>query len=325
MSEVAEAGSHDAMHDFLAEVGHSGERRTRIVILVTVAMMVAEIVGGILSGSMALLADGWHMGSHASALGIALYAYAFARKHSTNPRFTFGTWKVWILGGFTSAVVLAMVALLVAWEAAGRIVTPHAIHVDEAILVAAIGLVVNLACALLLKEEHAPAPATTPLLDPACAPKVHDHNRRAAYVHVLADALTSVLAIIALLGARQFGWNWLDPVVGIVGALMIARWSIGLLRETSTILLDADVHADVREKVVKALLDAGVARVADVHVWRVGPAALAVIASVEVREPAAPATLADVVCACTGARHVTIEVAVAAAPVASTAKSSAAS
>jgi cation diffusion facilitator family transporter len=164
-----------------------------------------------------------------------------------------------------------------------------------------------------------------PLLDPACTPKVHDHNRRAAYVHVLADALTSVLAIIALLGARQFKWNWLDPIVGILGALLIARWSIGLLRETSTILLDADVHADVREKVVQSLLRAGAARVADVHVWRVGPAALAVIASVEVREHAGPAALAEVVRACVGARHVTIEVAVTVGAVETAAKSGVAS
>jgi cation diffusion facilitator family transporter len=318
MSEVAEAGPHDAMHDFLAEVGQSGERRTRIVIIVTVVMMVAEIVGGILSGSMSLLADGWHMGSHASALGIALFAYAFARKHSGNPRFCFGTWKVWILGGFTSAVVLAMVALLVGWEAAQRIVKPQPIHCDEAILVAAIGLVVNLVCALLLKEGDAPpsaAAATAAPVDAATAARpIHDHNRRAAYVHVLADALTSVLAIIALLGAREFQWTFLDPLVGIVGALVIARWSIGLLRETSIILLDADVHADVRDKVVASLLAAGVARVADVHVWRVGPAALAVIASVSVREPESPAALAEVVRSSVGARHVTIEVAVAPEP-----------
>jgi cation diffusion facilitator family transporter len=310
MSEVAEAGTHDAMHDFLAEVGHSGERRTRIVILVTLVMMVAEIVGGILSGSMALLADGWHMGSHASALGIALFAYAFARKHSGNPRFCFGTWKVWILGGFTSAVVLAMVALLVGWEATQRIVSPQPVHYDNAILVAVIGLVVNLVCALLLKEGDEPSSAPAEVVASTPAKPIHDHNRRAAYVHVLADAVTSVMAIVALLGGRQFDWRWLDPAVGIVGAIIIARWSIGLLRETSTILLDADVHAEVREKVVNALLAAGVARVADVHVWRVGPAALAVIASVDVREHAAPAALAEVVRSSVGARHVTIEVAV---------------
>ena len=314
MSEVAEAGPHDAMHDFLTEVGHSGERRTRIVILVTVVMMVAEIVGGILSGSMALLADGWHMGSHASALGIALFAYAFARKHSGDPRFCFGTWKVWILGGFTSAVVLAMVALLIGWEASQRLIKPEPIHFDEAILVAVIGLVVNLVCAALLKEGKEPSAALAPVVAATAAKPIHDHNRRAAYVHVLADALTSVMAIIALTGARQWNLTWLDPLVGIVGALIIARWSVGLLRETSTILLDADVHADVREKVVASLLAAGVARVADVHVWRVGPAALAVIASVSVHEHASPAALAEVVRSSVGARHVTIEVAIAPEP-----------
>jgi len=321
MSELAANGSqpsasHDAgdrhvheavnaaTHDFLSEAGHGGERRTRVVIVVTVLMMVVEIVAGFWSGSMALQADGWHMGSHASALGIALFAYAFARKHAGNPRFTFGTWKVWILGGYTSAVVLGVVALLVAWEAATRLVTPEPIRCGEAIVVAVIGLAVNFFCALLLRET--PVEANLPE-GAACA--VHDHNRRAAYMHVVADAFTSVLAIAALLGVQQFGWYWLDPAVGIVGALVIARWSIGLLRDTSRILVDADVHADVRERVVTALGAAGVARVVDVHVWRVGPAALAVIASVECQRPFAPASLAQAVRTAVGARHVTIEVA----------------
>ncbi|HET6163022.1 MAG TPA: CDF family Co(II)/Ni(II) efflux transporter DmeF [Planctomycetota bacterium] len=295
-----------ATHDFLAEAGHGGERRTRVVIVVTLLMMVAEIAGGFWSGSMALLADGWHMGSHASALGIALFAYSFARKHAGNPRFAFGTWKVWILGGYTSAVVLGVVALLVGWEAATRIVTPEPIQCGEAIAIAAAGLVVNFVCAMLLRDDPGDAQLRDLPEGAACA--VHDHNRRAAYLHVLADAFTSVLAIVALLGVWKFGWKWLDPVVGIVGALFIARWSIGLLRDTSRILVDADVHADVRERVVAALHAAGVARVVDVHVWRVGPAALAVIASVDVEQPASAASLAQVVRTAVGARHVTIEV-----------------
>jgi cation diffusion facilitator family transporter len=317
MSETSRDGAHDATHDFLAGVGHSGERRTRIVVLVTLAMMVIEVVAGVLSGSMALLADGWHMGSHASALGIALYAYAFARKHTRNPNFAFGTWKVWILGGYTSAVVLALIALLVGWEAGKRLLTPHTIHSGEAIAVAVIGLLVNLVCALVLKEDApdeqgAPAASAPASANGAAARgAVHDHNRRAAYLHVVADALTSVLAIVALLGARYLGWNWLDCLAGLVGAVVIAKWSVGLLRETSRILVDADVHSDVRERVVSALRAAGVARVADVHVWRVGPASLAVIASVETREPSRPSSLADAVRAAVGARHVTIEVAAA--------------
>jgi len=295
-----------ATHDFLAEVGHGGERRTRVVIVVTLAMMVAEIAVGFWSGSMALLADGWHMGSHASALGIALFAYSFARKHAGNPRFAFGTWKVWILGGFASAVVLGVVAVLVAWEAATRIVTPEPIKSNKAIAVTTAGLIVNFVCALLLRDDPGDAQLRDLPEGAACA--VHDHNRRAAYLHVLADAFTSVLAIVALVGVWKLGWNWLDPVVGIVGALFIARWSIGLLRDTSRILVVADVHADVRERVVAALCDAGAACVFDVYVWRVGPAALAVIAAVDVERPIFFAFLVQVVRIAVGARYVIIEV-----------------
>ena len=251
-------------------------------------MMIVEIVVGFWSGSMALQADGWHMGSYASALGTP-FAYAFAqarRQSALHVRDVEGLdpGRVHERGGARRRRAAGRV------EASTRLVTPEPSRCGEAIVVAVVGLAVNFFCALLLREK--PVEANLPE-GAACA--VHDHNRRAAYLHVVADAFTSVLAIAALVCVQQFGWYWLDPAVGIVGALVIARWSIGLLRDTSRILVDADVHADVRERVVAALGAAGVARVVDVHVWRVGPEALAVIASVECLRPAGPASLAQVV------------------------------
>ena len=209
------------------------ERSTRRVMLLTIAMMIVEIAGGMIYGSMALLADGWHMGTHAVALGISAAAYRFARRHADSPHFSFGTGKVGDLGGFASAVVLAVVALLMAVESVERLLSPRPIQFNEAIAVAVAGLAVNVVSALLLRDHEAD--------DHDRGHHHHDHNLKAAYLHVLADALTSLLAIVALLAGKGFGWVWMDPLMGVVGAAIITRWSWGLLRDTGRVLLDRDV------------------------------------------------------------------------------------
>lgn len=287
-------------HAFGADGPRDGERRTRWVVGVTLAMMVAEITAGTLSGSMALLADGWHMGTHAAALGVTLFAYVYARRHARDPRYSFGTGKVGALGGFASAVGLAVVALLVLVESAGRLASPVTIRFDEAIAVAFVGLAVNLGCAWLLRDQdhghghtqHGAADGDQDDHDHDHnhghdhdhhddGARHHDHNLRSAYLHVLADALTSVCAIVALFGGRVLGWTWLDPMMGIVGSLVIARWSFGLLRDTSAVLLDAEIStgrlAAIRSAVETVDPDG---RVADLHVWRVGRRHLAAIVSV---------------------------------------------
>lgn len=273
-------------HLFLGR-GHSrNERRVWLVIALTGLMMVGEIVAGTLYGSMALLADGWHMATHAGALLIAALAYLYARRHAHDPRFSFGTGKLGDLAGFASAVVLALVAVLIGWESVGRLAAPVPVRFEEAILVAVLGLAVNLACAWLLREDRHHH-------DDRHRHR-HDHpgrdnNLRAAYVHVLADALTSILAIAALLLGRNFGWVWADPLIGIVGALVIARWSWGLIRESGGVLLDAAPHArELRHDIHEALEGQG-DRIADLHVWQVGPghyAAIVALVSPHPREPA---------------------------------------
>ncbi|KPK26428.1 MAG: cation transporter, partial [Desulfobacterales bacterium SG8_35_2] len=210
-----------------------GERRTWLVIIITVTMMIIEIGAGYLFGSMALLADGWHMGTHAAALSITIFAYSYARRHADNPQYTFSTGKVGVLGGFASAVVLVVIALLMAGESVKRLYSPVSIQFNEAIGVAVAGLAVNLVCAYLLhlKHDH----------DHHHGSHHHDHNLRAAYLHVLADALTSLLAIFALLTGKHFGWVRMDPVMGLVGAVVITRWSYSLLSDTSKVLLDSEV------------------------------------------------------------------------------------
>lgn len=266
-------------HDFLPEQHHRNERQTRLVIALTAVMMVVEISAGSVFNSMALLADGWHMGSHASALGITAFAYWFARRHRDDARYSFGTWKVGVLGGFSSAVVLAVIALLVAWESLGRFFEPLRIGFDEAISVAAVGLLVNLVSAWLLRDGHAHGGPED---------HHHDHNLRAAYLHVLADALTSVTAIVALVTGKFLGWVWMDPLMGIVGAAVIARWSVGLLRETSAVLLDGSVPEETARRLRAALEEGSGDLVSDLHVWRVGPGRLAAIASVVSDAPREP-------------------------------------
>ncbi len=247
----ADAWKHSHVFD---EGNPAAERNTRRVVILTAAMMVAEIIAGLMFNSMALLADGLHMSSHATALGLSALAYVFARKFAQSPRFAFGTWKMEVLGGYTSAVLLVVVALAMLYESVLRIITPASILYNEAIAVACVGLVVNVVCAWWLKDGHH-----------------HDLNLRSAYLHVLADAATSILAIVALLGGKLWGAPWLDPVMGIVGAALVMVWAFGLLRDTSHVLLDAEMNAEVVSEIRQVIRDAPVgAEICDLHVWRVG-------------------------------------------------------
>ena len=288
-------------HDFMPPGQARNERQTRIVIAITAVMMIAEIAAGNLFNSMALLADGWHMASHASALSITAFAYWFARRHRNDARYSFGTGKVSVLGGFSSAVVLGVIALLVAWESAGRFFEPREISFDEAITVAIVGLLVNLFSAWLLRDGH-------DRCEDAQHGHVHDHNLRAAYLHVLADALTSLTAIFALLTGKFFGWAWMDPAMGIVGSIVIGRWSVGLLRDTSSVLLDGDVSAATREALRQALEEGSSDLVSDLHVWRVGPGRLAAVAAVVSDDPKEPEQYKRRMQAAAELAHVTIEV-----------------
>jgi cation diffusion facilitator family transporter len=284
-------------HDFLH--GHErGEHRVYMVLALTVVTMVVEIVAGLIYNSMALTADGWHMGTHAAAFGITIFAYRYARRHATNPRFSFGTGKVSVLGGFASAIALGVVALLMAAESAHRLIDPRDIRFNEAIVVAVVGLVVNLVSAVLLKENH----------HHHGHDHDHDHNLRAAYFHVLADALTSVTAIIALVLGRFFGWVVLDPIMGIVGSLVIARWAIGLLKETSSILLDSSVGSETREAVRTAVESRSDCRITDLHVWAVAPGHLAVILAVESEQSCTPGEIKALLSDIPHLLHVNVEV-----------------
>ncbi|MGY3322085.1 CDF family Co(II)/Ni(II) efflux transporter DmeF [Pseudomonas sp. TE3911] len=265
--------NHAHEHVFLGAAHEENARRTLWVVMLTVVMMVAEIAAGYLTGSMALLADGFHMATHAGALGIAAAAYAYAKRHARSPRYSFGTGKVGDLGGFASALILALVALGIGVESVIRLLEPTAVQFGTATLIAIVGLVVNIVSALLLGHGHSHEH------DHEHHHHSNDNNLKSAYVHVLADALTSVLAIAALLAGRYLGWVWLDPVMGIVGAIVIARWAWSLMGVTAGVLLDqTDEHvaAEIRERVEQP----GDARITDLHVWRVGPDAHAAIVSV---------------------------------------------
>ena len=257
-------------HVFLGEAHDRNERRTWWVVGLTAGMMVAEIAGGALYGSMALLADGWHMSTHAGALGIAAFAYRYARRHARDPRFAFGTGKLADLAGFASAIVLAMVCVGIAYELVMRLFQPAVIHFGEAVAIAVAGLAVNLASAALLGHDDHHDHGHAHGHDDHGHHHHHDHNLRAAYWHVLADALTSVLAIAALLAAWAYGWTWLDPVVGVLGALVIAHWSWRLIRELGAVLLDAAPDRAL-ERAIRERLEVGHDRIADLHVWRLGP------------------------------------------------------
>ncbi len=299
--------------------GDAGEtRRSRAlagVALITVVTMVAELAAGWWTGSLALTADGWHMGTHAAALGGAVLAMRWSRRAREHEGYAFGGWKIEVLAGYTSALALAAVALGLAVEAVSKLVTPAPIAFGEAMLVAVLGLVVNLVSAWLLARsghDHHGHDHHHHDHDHGHAGHGHghhhDHNFRAAYVHVLADALTSVLAIAALAGGLWLGWRWLDPVVALLGAAVIGHWSVGLLKQTARALVDATAEAPLRQAVRAAIESDGDAKLADLHVWQVGPHAYAVMASVVADAPLAPLAYRERLRPLRELRHVTVEV-----------------
>jgi len=295
---------HD--HTFGQEKIKRGEKRTWIVIGLTATMMIIEVIAGVIFGSMALLADGLHMASHAVALGISAFAYLYARRHAADSRFTFGTGKVNALGGFTGAILLAGFAVFMAYESVLRLFNPVDIAFNSAIYVAIIGLVVNgLSAVILGNPEHDHHHGNHHASD---HDHQHDHNLKSAYLHVMADALTSLTAIVALFAGKQFGAVWMDPVMGIAGSLLVANWSRGLLKQTSSILLDHQAEDDIGDKITQSIESLGDERIADLHLWSVGPniynANLAVVA----HQPKSPAYYKEQLPADLGLVHSTIEV-----------------
>ncbi len=307
-------------HVFLGHDHERAERRTWAVIILCTVMMIAEIVGGALFGSLALIADGLHMSTHAGALLLAALAYTYARKYADDRRFTFGTGKFGDLAGYSSAIVLAMIALLIGYEAVSRLLDPVPIAFNQAIPIAALGLLVNIASAWLLAggHRHGPDHSHDHLHDPL---RDHDHshghqhggahhrdnNMRAAVVHVMADAAVSVLVIVGLLLARAFGWLWMDPLAGFVGALVIANWSVGLLRDTGAILLDRNPDPRMAEK-VRIAIESGGDRVTDLHLWRLGPGHLGAIVSIATPDQREPAYYRQRLADFADLSHVTVEV-----------------
>jgi cation diffusion facilitator family transporter len=293
------------------------ERGTKLAVYLTAAMMVAEIIGGWLLNSMALLADGWHMSSHTLALGLAVLAYSAARRYSKDPRFNFGTWKIEVLGGYTSAVLLVGVAGLMLFQSLERLAAPKPIHFNEAILIAAIGLAVNLICARLLSggphhhHHHHHHHSDHEKAHHHGHAHAHDHdlNLRSAYLHVLADAATSVLAILALLGGKYLGANWLDPVMGIVGAGLVSVWAYGLLRDSGRVLLDAELNVPVAREIRDAIENGPIrAEICDLHVWRVGKGKFACIVGLVTAEGAEPEDFKNQLRIHEELVHITVEV-----------------
>jgi cation diffusion facilitator family transporter len=291
-------------HDYALD-SSGAERRTRIVIGITATMMVVEIAAGISCGSMALLADGWHMSTHVAAFLITALAYHFSRRRRADARYSFGTGKMGVLGSFASAIVLAVVAVLMAGESVHRFFVPQPIHFNQAIGVAAIGLVVNLVCAWLLRGEHHPSGGH----GHGHGQGHHDLNLRAAYVHVLADALTSVTAIVALTAGKFLGWTWLDSVMGLVGSMIVAVWAYGLVRDSSGILLDRTPEScDLPDEIRRAVESDGDSRISDLHVWQVSGGKFAAIVCIVGHDPKAAETYRELFRAHEELAHVTIEV-----------------
>jgi cation diffusion facilitator family transporter len=329
MSDLAPAAPGLAhSHIFLGRGHARNERRTWGVIALCSVMMVAEIAGGIVFGSIALVADGLHMSTHAAALLLAAAAYTYARRHADDPRFCFGTGKLGDLAGFTSAVVLAMVALLIGYEAVTRLIAPVAVHFNEAIAIACLGLGVNVASVFMLggghehDHRHGHGHAHDHHHDDDDHDHDHDrdhdhadpnarahrdHNLRAALVHVMADAAVSVLVIVGLLLGRFLGWVWMDPVAGLLGAIVIASWAYGLVRDTGSVLLDMTPDADMAENIRMAIERDG-DRLCDLHLWRLGPGHIGVIASITTTVPRAPSFYHERLAAFRSLSHVTIEV-----------------
>jgi len=305
-------------HAFGQDLKRPGEARTLIVIAITSVMMVVEIAAGVVFGSMALLADGLHMASHTAALSINAFAYIYARHHAHSESFSFGTGKVNTLGGYTGAVLLAGFALVMVWESVHRFIVPVEIAFNQAIFVAVLGLIVNGASVLILGVHHHPEQAGDPA-NPAESHAHthdaghghrhhHDHNLVSAYLHVLADALTSLLAIFALLGAKYFGFIWADPAMGIVGAVLVARWSLGLLHSTSTILLDRQAPDDLRDVIKDTIEAQDDNRVTDLHVWAIGPNLYSAIVSLVTDHPKPPEDYKALIPRDLGVMHIVVEV-----------------
>lgn len=302
-------------HAFLGEDHEKNERRTLLVVAITAAAMVVEIVAGWAYGSMALLADGFHMATHAGAIGVAALAYRIASHRAADPRLAMGAGKVGDLAGFGNAVVLGVVALLIGWESLSRLASPQPVAYAEATVVAALGLVVNIVCALLLGghdhgHAHAHHDHGHDHADHDHAAHSHGHadnNLRGAYLHVLADALTSVVAIAGLAAGWFLGWTWMDPAVGALGAVMIASWSVSLARQTGRTLIDAPADENIESEIRKRL-EVGDVAIADLHLWRVGPGHLAAIVSLVTHEPQEPVFYKAKLNGLAGLSHVTVEV-----------------
>ncbi len=298
-------------HSFGQDQKRAGENRTLIVIAITATMMVVEVAAGLLFGSMALLADGLHMASHSVALGINFFAYVYARQHAHSDRYSFGTGKVNTLGGYTGAILLAVFAAIMAWESVVRLFNPVAIAFNQAILVAVLGLLVNGASVFILGVDHAHDHDHHDH-DHGHGHDHHhhhhDHNLKSAYLHVLADALTSLLAIFALLFGKYLGAVWMDPIMGIVGSVLVARWSWGLLKSTSAILLD-EQGPDHMEETIRTVIEAETGnRVVDLHVWTVGPNITAASLSIVTTVPRPPHYYKSLLSGRVALQHLTIEV-----------------
>ena len=264
---------NDWMHDHAFDSNsEAAERSTRLVMWITLVMMAVEIFAGWAFNSMSLLADGWHMSSHALAIGLSAMAYATARTYANDPRFAFGTWKIEILAGFASALFLLGVALIMVIGSLERIISPQAIQYEEAIVVGVLGLIVNAVCAYILGKahHHHDHPHDHAHHSHEHHGQHHDLNLKSAYFHVVADAFTSVLAIVALLGGWLYGWAWLDPVMGIVGAVLVALWAKSLIIDTAKVLLDREMDHPVVQEIKEAVEADGKTHVTDLHVWRVG-------------------------------------------------------
>ena len=321
-------------HDFSTGAEQLAEQRTRWVVYLTLATMIVELTAGALTGSMALLADGWHMGSHAAALGLSVFAYGFARRHASDTRFSFGTGKVSTLAGYSSALLLGAGALWLLAESSSRLLNPVDIHYAEAIAVAVLGLGVNLLSAWLLggahhhhhdhghagHQHHSAGPQGHDGEAPGGQAHEHghdrggsghthkDHNLRAAYLHVIADALTSLLAIVALSAGLILGWSFLDPLMGIAGGLLIARWAWGLARDSALTLLDAEDHGPIEAAIRRTMAAEDDVEVSDLHVWRIGAASHACILSLVTHEPQPVDVYKGLLRRIPGIGHLTVEV-----------------
>ncbi|MBA1248781.1 CDF family Co(II)/Ni(II) efflux transporter DmeF [Pseudomonas luteola] len=299
---------HSCSHPHVFNEGNPlAEKNTRRAVIFTAIMMVIEIAGGWAFNSMALLADGWHMSSHVLALGLSLFAYAAARRYATDARFAFGTWKMEVLAGYTSALALMGIALLMLYESVIRLVTPAPIHYTQAIAIAILGLLVNLVCAWLLKDSHGH--------DHGHGHDHHGHgehqdlNLRSAYIHVITDAATSVLAIVALIGGMLWGASWLDPVMGIVGGILVAIWAVGLIKQTGRVLLDAQMDDPVVQEVRDVIAESPIeAKICDLHVWKIGKGKYACIVSIATTSDASPEDFKQQLSVHEELVHITVEI-----------------